>query len=168
MVILTLNCGSSSAKYQVYDWDNSDVLASGVVERVTQEGSAITHLVKGRDDFVKKSPCPTHREAVELIIGTITAPSTGVIKDMSVIKAVGHRLVHGGSKFIKSVIVTPEVIETFRELQDLAPLHNPANILGIEGAQKVLPNVPHCAIMDTAWHQTMPDTSYMYSLHYEW
>ena len=168
MVILTLNCGSSSAKYQVYDWDNSDVLASGVVERVTQEGSAITHLVKGRDDFVKQSPCPTHREAVELIIGTITAPSTGVIKDMSVIKAVGHRLVHGGSKFFKSVIVTPEVIETFRELQDLAPLHNPANILGIEGAQKVLPNVPHCAIMDTAWHQTMPDTAYMYALPYEW
>jgi acetate kinase len=168
MVILTLNCGSSSAKYQVYDWDNSDVLASGVVERVTQDGSVITHQAKGRDELKLQSPCPTHKEAVELIINTITAPSTGVIEDMSVIKAVGHRLVHGGSKFTKSVVVTPEVIKTFRELQDLAPLHNPANILGIEGAQKELPNVPHCAIMDTAWHQTMPDTSFMYALPYEW
>ncbi|GMO49712.1 MAG: acetate kinase [Treponemataceae bacterium] len=168
MVILTLNCGSSSAKYQVYDWDNKDVLASGVVERVTQEGSAITHIVKGRPDFVKQNPCPTHAEAVELIISVITGKDTGVIKDMSVIEAVGHRLVHGGNKFIKSVIITPEVIKTFRELQDLAPLHNPANILGIEGAQKVLPNVPHCAIMDTAWHQTMPAMSYMYALPYEW
>jgi acetate kinase len=168
MVILTLNCGSSSAKYQVYDWENKDVLASGVVERVTQDGSVITHQAKGKDEFVKKSPCPTHKEAVELIINTITGANTGVIKDMSVIKAVGHRLVHGGSKFTKSVVVTPEVIKTFRELQDLAPLHNPANILGIEGAQNVLPNVPHCAIMDTAWHQTMPPSSFMYALPREW
>ncbi|MDR1785482.1 MAG: acetate kinase [Spirochaetaceae bacterium] len=168
MVILTLNCGSSSAKYQVYDWDNKDVLASGQVERVTIEGSQITHQAKGRDEYVRQSPCPTHKEAVELIINTITAPDVGVIKDMSVIKAVGHRLVHGGSKFTKSVVITPEVLDAFRQLSDLAPLHNPANILGVEGAQKVLPGVPHCAIMDTAWHQTMPDTAYMYALPWEW
>ena len=168
MVILTLNCGSSSAKYQVYDWDNKDVLASGVVERVTQPGSVITHEAKGKDKYVKESPCPTHKEAIELIIATITDPSVGVITDMSVIKAVGHRVLHGGDKFTKSVIVTPEVIETFRSVQDLGPLHNPANIMGIEAAQKVLPNVPHCAVMDTAWHQTMPDTSFMYAVPKEW
>lgn len=168
MIILTLNCGSSSAKYQVYDWSEKDVLASGVVERVTQDGSVISHKAKGKDEFVKEQPCPTHKEAIELIIQTITDSATGVISDMSVIKAVGHRVVHGGDKFTKSVIVTPEVIQQFREIQDLAPLHNPANIMGIEAAQKVLPDVPHCAIMDTAWHQTMPDTSFMYAIPYEW
>lgn len=168
MVILTLNCGSSSAKYQVYDWDNKDVLASGVVERVTQPGAVITHEAKGKDKYVKESPCPTHKEAIELIIATITDPAVGVITDMSVIKAVGHRVLHGGDKFTKSVIVTPEVIETFRSVQDLGPLHNPANIMGIEAAQKVLPDVPHCAVMDTAWHQTMPETSYMYAVPREW
>lgn len=168
MIILTLNCGSSSAKYQVYDWSEKDVLASGVVERVTQDGSVISHKAKGKDEFVKEQPCPTHKEAIELIIQTITDATTGVISDMSVIKAVGHRVVHGGDKFTKSVIVTPDVIEQFREIQDLAPLHNPANIMGIEAAQKVLPDVPHCAIMDTAWHQTMPDTSFMYAIPHEW
>ena len=168
MVILTLNCGSSSAKYQVYDWEHKDVLASGVVERVGQEGSAITHSAKGRDEFTKESACPTHKEAIELIIATITDKDTGVISDMSVIKAVGHRVLHGGDKFTKSVIVTPEVLDTFRSVQDLGPLHNPANIMGIEAAQKVLPDVPHCAVIDTAWHQTMPDTSFMYAVPYEW
>ncbi|MBE6350122.1 MAG: acetate kinase [Spirochaetaceae bacterium] len=168
MVILTLNCGSSSAKYQVYDWENKDVLASGVVERVTQEGATIEHKAKGKDEYTKASPCPTHKEAIELIIDTITNPDVGVISDMSVIKAVGHRVLHGGDKFTKSVIVTPEVLEQFRSVQDLGPLHNPANIMGIEAAQKVLPDVPHCAVMDTAWHQTMPDTSFMYAIPYEW
>ena len=168
MVILTLNCGSSSAKYQVYDWENKDVLASGVVERVTQEGATIEHKAKGKDEYTKASPCPTHKEAIELIIDTITSPDVGVISDMSVIKAVGHRVLHGGDKFTKSVIVTPEVLEQFRSVQDLGPLHNPANIMGIEAAQKVLPDVPHCAVMDTAWHQTMPDTSFMYAIPYEW
>ena len=168
MVILTLNCGSSSAKYQVYDWDAKDVLASGVVERVTQEGSVISHEAKGKDKFVKESPCPTHKEAIELIISVITDANVGVISDMSVIKAVGHRVLHGGDKFTKSVIVTPEIIETFRSVQDLGPLHNPANIMGIEAAQKVLPDVPHCAVMDTAWHQTMPATSFMYAIPNEW
>jgi acetate kinase len=168
MVILTLNCGSSSAKYQVYDWDNKDVLASGVVERVTQEGGSITHNAKGKPEYKQNHECPNHTIAVELIIRTLTDPEVGVIKDMSVIKAVGHRVLHGGNKFTKSVIVTPEIIETFREVQDLGPLHNPANIMGIEAAQKVLPNVPHCAIMDTAWHQTMPDTSFMYAVPYDW
>ena len=116
MVILTLNCGSSSAKYQVYDWDNKDVLATGVVERVTQDGSVITHKPKGKDKFVLESPCPTHKEAIELILNAITDKEHGVISDMSVIGAVGHRVLHGGDKFTKSVKVTPEVLETFRSV----------------------------------------------------
>lgn len=168
MIILTLNCGSSSAKYQVYDWDAKDVLASGVVERVTQSGSVISHKAKGKEEYVKEQACPTHKEAIELIISTITDKDVGVISDMSVIKAVGHRVLHGGDKFTKSVVVTPKVLEQFRLVQDLGPLHNPANIMGIEAAQKVLPDVPHCAVMDTAWHQTMPDTSFMYAIPYEW
>ena len=167
MVILTLNCGSSSAKYQVYDWENKEVLANGVVERVGAEGSGITHKAKGKKTEVL-SPCPTHKEAIELIMKEITDPEVGVITDMSVIKAVGHRVLHGGDKFTKSVVITPDVLKTFREVQDLGPLHNPANIMGIEAAQKVLPNVPHCAIMDTAWHQTMPEHSFMYAIPREW
>ena len=167
MVILTLNCGSSSAKYQVYDWENKEVLANGVVERVGAEGSGITHKAKGKKTEVL-SPCPTHKEAIELIMKQITDPEVGVITDMDVIKAVGHRVLHGGDKFTKSVIITPEILETFREVQDLGPLHNPANIMGIEAAQKVLPNVPHCAIMDTAWHQTMPEHAFMYAIPREW
>jgi acetate kinase len=168
MVILTLNCGSSSVKYQVYDWDAKDILATGIVERVTIGGSSITHKAKGKADYVENHECPDHKVAVALIIKTLLDPEVGVIKDMSVIKAVGHRVLHGGSKFTKSVIVTDEVLDAFREVQDLGPLHNPANIMGIEAAKAVLPKVPHAAIMDTAWHQTMPPESYLYALPYEW
>lgn len=167
MVILTLNCGSSSAKYQVYDWDNKVVMANGVVERIGDTGSCITHKTHGKKiEF--ESPCPTHKEAIELILKEITDKDVGVIEDMSVIGAVGHRVLHGGDKFTKSVIVTPEVLETFRSVIDLGPLHMPANIMGIEAAQKVLPNVPHAAVMDTAWHQTMPESSFMYAIPREW
>lgn len=168
MVILTLNCGSSSAKYQVYDWDNKEVLAVGIVERVTQGGSFITHKAKGKDEYTLQHNCPNHTEAVNLIIKILTDPVHGVIHNMGMIKAVGHRVVHGGSKFTKSVIVTDEVMKAFHEVSDLAPLHNPANIMGIEAAKKVLPQVPHCAIMDTAWHQTMKEPSYLYAVPYEW
>ncbi len=168
MVILTLNCGSSSAKYQVYDWTAQDILAVGIVERVTQGGSFISHKAKGKDEYTLEQDCPNHTVAVDLIIKTLTDPIHGVIHDMGMIKAVGHRVVHGGSKFIKSVIVTDEVMRAFHEVSDLAPLHNPANIMGIEAAKQVLPDVPHCAVIDTAWHQTMPASSYMYALPYEW
>lgn len=167
MVILTLNCGSSSAKYQVYDWDNKVVMANGVVERIGDTGSCITHKAHGKKiEF--ESPCPTHKEAIELILKEITDKEVGVIEDMSVIGAVGHRVLHGGDKFTKSVLVTPEVLDTFRSVVDLGPLHMPANIMGIEAAQKVLPNVPHAAVMDTAWHQTMPESSFMYAIPREW
>jgi len=168
MVILTLNCGSSSAKYQVYNWETKDILAVGIVEKVTFPGSFINHHVKGRDEYTLQQDCPTHTNAVELIIKTLTSKDQGVISDMSVIKAVGHRVLHGGMKFTKSVIVDDAAMDAFNEVKDLGPLHNPANIMGIEAAKKVLPHVPHCAIMDTAWHQTMPPESYLYAVPKEW
>jgi acetate kinase len=168
MIILTLNCGSSSAKYQVFNWETKDILAVGIVEKVTIGGSFISHNAKGRDEVVFDHDCPTHTDAIELIIKTLTSKETGVIDDMSVIKAVGHRVLHGGMKFTKSVIVDDAAMAAFNEVKDLGPLHNPANIMGIEAAKKVLPNVPHCAIMDTAWHQTMPEKSFMYAVPKEW
>ncbi|MDR2759957.1 MAG: acetate kinase [Spirochaetaceae bacterium] len=168
MVILTLNCGSSSAKYQVYDWEAKDILAVGIVERVTLGDSFISHKAKGKEEYTVKHNCPTHTDAVDLIIKTLTDPEHGVITNMSVIKAVGHRVLHGGDKFIKSVIVDEAAMNAFNEVKDLGPLHNPANIMGIEAAKKVLPNVPHCAVMDTAWHQTMPPEAFLYAVPYEW
>jgi acetate kinase len=168
MVILTLNCGSSSAKYQVYDWDAKDILAVGIVEKVTLGGSFISHKAKGREELTFNHDCPTHTEAVDLIMKTLADKEYGVISDMSLIKAVGHRVLHGGDKFTKSVIVDDAAMAAFNEVKDLGPLHNPANIMGIEAAKKVLPQVPHCAIMDTAWHQTMPPESFLYAVPYEW
>jgi acetate kinase len=168
MVILSLNCGSSSAKYQVYDWDAKDILAVGVVEKVTIGGSFINHKVKGKEEITIEHDCPTHTDAVDLIIKTLTSKEHGVITDMGVIKAVGHRVLHGGDKFTTSVIVDDAAMAAFNEVRDLGPLHNPANIMGIEAAKKVLPNVPHCAIMDTAWHQTMPPESFLYAAPYGW
>ena len=168
MIILTLNCGSSSAKYQVFDWETKDVLAVGIVEKVTIGGAFIKHKAKGKEEVTINHECPTHTDAVDLIIKTLTSKDLGVITDMSVITAVGHRVVHGGNKFTKSVIVDDAAMEAFTAVQDMSPLHNPANIMGIEAAKKVLPNVPHCAIMDTAWHQTMPPSSYLYAVPTEW
>jgi len=168
MVILTLNCGSSSVKYQVYDWEKKDVLATGLVERVTIGGSSITQKAKGKADYVVEHECPTHTVAIELILNTLVNHDHGVIKDMSTIKAVGHRVVHGGDRFARSVLIDKTFLATCTELTDLAPLHNPANLMGIEAAQAVLPKVPHCAIMDTAWHQTMPDFAYSYAIPREW
>jgi acetate kinase len=168
LVILTLNCGSSSAKYQVYDWNKKEVLANGVVERVGQEGAFIEHNPQGGKTIKKQHPCPTHKEAIELIISSILDPDHGAISDMKEVGGVGHRVVQGGDRFNKSVIIDDEALQVFREVQDLAPLHNPANILGVEAAREVLPDVPHCAIMDTAWHQSMPEKAFIYALPYEW
>lgn len=168
MVILTLNCGSSSVKYQVYDWEEKDILATGIVERVTLGESSITHKARGKPDFVQSHECPTHTVAIELILKTLVDAEYGVISDMDSIKAVGHRMVHGGSRFARSSLINDEFLSAFRDLTDLAPLHNPANLMGVEAARAVLPGVPHCAIMDTAWHQTMPAESYRYALPNEW
>jgi acetate kinase len=168
LIILTLNCGSSSVKYQVYDWNGRVVLAKGMVERIGQEKSNLENFSKGKEPIEKECKCPSHSEAIKLIIDTIVDEKYGAIDSLDRIKAVGHRVVQGGDKFIKSTLITPEILETFRQVEALAPLHNPANILGIEAAQSVLPDVPHAAILDTAWHQTMPNTSFMYALPYDW
>lgn len=168
MDILTLNCGSSSVKYQLYKWEEKRILARGIVERVTIGGSFIVHEVMGNDKVKIERECPTHKEAIALIMETLVNEDHGVLKDVKEIKAVGHRVVHGGEKFNKSVLITEDVLKTFVELQDLAPLHNPPNILGIRAAKEVLPDVPHVAIMDTAWHQTMPAHAFIYALPYEW
>lgn len=167
MVILTLNCGSSSIKYQVYDWEGAAVLASGIVERIGIEGSRIEQEVRGEEVEVKR-PLSDHGEAMKLLMETILHPQYGAVERGGDIKAVGHRVVHGGERFAKSVIITDEAIAAFRALKDLAPLHTPANLIGIESARAVLPGVPHCAIMDTAWHQTMPKKAFLYALPYPW
>ena len=168
MVILTLNCGSSSAKYQVYDWDEKDVLAVGIVERVGQEYSTIEHKATGKDEYTDKFSCPTNKEAIELIIKLITDREHGVIGDVSEIGAVGHRVLHGGEIFKKSALVTDDVVAKLKTLIPLGPLHMPANIMGIEAARKVMPDVPHAIVMDTAFHQTMPPEAFMYAVPYEW
>jgi acetate kinase len=166
--ILTLNCGSSSLKYQLYDWERRDVLAKGIVERVTVGGSFIEHYARGKGKIKKDRDCPNHKVALQLIMETLTDPAVGAITDLEQIEAVGHRMVHGGERFAQSVVIDDKALATFKELSDLAPLHNPPNIMGVEAAREVLPDVPHCAVMDTAWHQTMPASSYIYALPYSW
>jgi len=168
MKILTLNCGSSSVKYQVFDWDRKKVLAKGIVERVTVGGSFIEHKVPGKGEFKREKDCPTHKEAIKLIVEILTDKDWGVIKDVNEIKGVGHRVVHGGEKFTHSVLITEEVLKTFEELSDLAPLHNPANVLGIKAAKEIFPNIPHVAVMDTAFHQTIPKHAFLYAVPYKW
>jgi acetate kinase len=168
MDILTLNCGSSSVKYQIYNWEKHEVIGKGIVERIHLEDSFIEHQTIGKEEYKKEYPCPSHKEAIELIIKTVVDPDIGAIENINEIKAVGHRVVHGGERFAKSVIIDDQVKQTIDSLKQLAPLHNPANLMGIEGAQEVLPDVPHCGILDTAWHQTMPEKAFLYALPYEW
>lgn len=168
MVILTLNCGSSSAKYQVYDWDEKDVLAVGVVERIGLEYSTVGHKVKGKDEYNERFLSPTHKEAIGKIINLITSPELGCIKSVKEIGAVGHRVLHGGELFKKSALVNDDVVSKLKAMIPLGPLHMPANIMGIEAARKVMPDVPHAIVIDTAWHQTMPPEAFMYAVPYEW
>ena len=168
MDILALNCGSSSVKYQLYDWSRREVIAKGMVERVTIGDSFIIHEVPGRETYREEYECPDHRVAIHLIIRTLTDKDHGVVASMDQISAVGHRVVHGGERFTCSVRIDEAVLDAIKEVQHLAPLHNPPNISGIEAAQSVLPDVPHIAIFDTAFHQTMPKPAYTYPVPYEW
>jgi acetate kinase len=168
MDILALNCGSSSVKYQLYDWEKKEVIAKGMVERVTIGDSFIIHEVPGRETYREEYECSDHRSAIHLIVKILTDKRYGVVQSMDQISAVGHRVVHGGEKFARSVIIDEHVINAIKEVQHLAPLHNPPNISGIEAALENLPNVPHVAIFDTAFHQTMPEHAYLYPLPYEW
>ena len=168
MDILTLNCGSSSVKYMLYRWDKKEIVSEGVVQRVGIPGSFIEHYAAGKGEFKVERECTVHTEAIQLIIDTLLDSEKGVISDLTSIKGVGHRMVHGGEVFAKSAIIDDEFIETFKKLSSLAPLHNPPNLMGVEAAKKLIPDAPHCAIMDTAWHQTMPEHVYMYALPYQW
>lgn len=168
MDILALNCGSSSVKYQLYDWDNKKVIAKGVVERIGIGDSFIVHEADGMDTHREEYECHDHSTAVSLIVRTLTSGDCKVLDSMDKISAVGHRVVHGGDKFASSVLLTDDVIKTIEDVQHLAPLHNPPNLAGIRAAQKVMPSIPHVAIFDTAFHQTMPEQAYMYPVPYEW
>jgi acetate kinase len=156
MLIMALNCGSSSVKYQLYNWEKKEVMAKGMVERVTIGNSFIEHEVPGSETFKDEHDCPTHKTAIDLIIRTITDSKYGVIKSVSEISAIGHRVVHGGEKFARSVVIDDKVLDVIKEVQHLAPLHNPPNIEGIQAAKTLLPEVTHVAVFDTAFHQTMP------------
>jgi len=168
MLILTLNCRRFSAQYQLFDWGRRVSLASGKVERVVVGDSFITHKVPGRDPQHRDRECADHTEALQLILDTLTDPKIGVLDHAGSIRAVGHRVVHGGEKFTHSVMIDPEVTEAIEEMAKLAPLHNTPNLAGIRGAQLLLPEIPQVAIFDTAFHQTMPEAAYIYPLPYEW
>jgi acetate kinase len=167
-IVLTLNCGSSSVKYQLYNWDMKTVLCKGAVERVIIGGSFIRHEVPGKKPVTKEEECADHKEAIQLIIKTILSGNNPVLKDLSNVQAVGHRVVHGGDKFTKSIRIDEKMLEVFEELKDLAPLHNPPNITGIKAARELMPDIPHIAVMDTAFLQTLPPSAYIYAVPYEW
>ncbi len=167
MKILVINCGSSSLKYQLIDMHNNDVLSSGVAERIGIENSFIKHATSSEKIRLEKD-LKDHKQAVETILDILTQGEGKVIQSLSEISAVGHRAVHGGEMYSKSTLIDEQVIKTLEDLCELAPLHNPANIIGIRACQSLIPNVPHVAVFDTAFHQTMPQSSYIYSIPLEY
>ena len=167
MKILVLNCGSSSLKYQLIDMTNEEVMAKGNFERIGHGNSFVTHKV-GEDKHVVEHNVKNHEEAIKFVLEQFTNEEYGVIKSLDEIDAVGHRLVHGGEKFSSSVIITDEVVKQVEECSSLAPLHNPAGILGIEACKRLMPNVPMVGVFDTAFHQTMPKVAYTYAIPYEY
>ena len=169
MKILVINAGSSSLKYQLIDMETEHVLAKGLCERIGLDGHLKhTPLVGGKPVFDEDLPMPTHSEAIAAVIDKLTSDEYGVVASMKEIDAVGHRVVHGGEKFAKSVVITDEVMQAIEECNPLAPLHNPANIIGIKACQELMPGVPMVAVFDTAFHQTMPPVAYTYALPYEY
>ena len=167
MKILVLNCGSSSLKYQLVDSETENVLAKGLCERIGIDG-VLKHEAEGKDKFVSNDPLPDHATAVKAVMDALVDADHGVIGSTLEIGAVGHRVVHGGEYFASSVLITEEVKDALRKCIDLAPLHNPANIIGIEACEKLMPGVPQVGVFDTAFHQTMPEKAYLYALPYEY
>ncbi len=167
MKILVINAGSSSLKYQFIDIETQAVLAKGLCERIGIEGSMLTQKVEGKDNLVREEHMNDHSDAIKMVIEALTGKEHNVISDMSQIDAVGHRVVHGGEVFSESVIIDEKVMDAIRDCIPLAPLHNPANIIGIEACQKAMPGTPQVAVFDTAFHQQMPAKAYMYALPYE-
>ncbi len=168
MKILVINCGSSSLKFQLIDSESEKVLAKGLCERIAIDGSMITYQPAGGEKEKTVTPMADHTEAIRLVLDALTNEKTGVVKDLSEIDAVGHRVVHGGERFSESVVVDDDVIKAIEDCSDLAPLHNPANLIGIHACRKLMPNVPMVVVFDTAFHQTMPQEAYLYGLPYEY
>ena len=167
MKILVLNCGSSSIKYALYNMDDRSVMASGGAERVGLDGAFVKVKLPNGEKREIKHDIPEHTEGVKFIFSLLTDPEIGAIKDLREIDAVGHRMVHGGEKFNKSVVINDEVLRVFKECIDLAPLHNPANLKGVEAVSELMPGLPQVGVFDTAFHQTMPKKAYMYAIPYE-
>ena len=166
MKILVINCGSSSLKYQLFDMDNESVLAKGLVERIGIDGSQIKHTKTGMDSVVTQTPIPDHKVAIRLVLDALTDKSHGVLASLDELSAVGHRVVHGGEDFASSVKLDDKVMEAVKRCVPLAPLHNPANIMGIEAVTAALPKVPQVGVFDTAFHQTMPPQAFIYGVPY--
>lgn len=168
MKVLVVNCGSSSLKYQVLEMDSSTLLAKGLVERIGIDGSVIKHEKIGMDKFVLEAPMSNHKDAIGHVLEALVDKDHGVLKSMDEIGAVGHRVVHAGEKYANSVLITEEVMKALEECSDLAPLHNPPNIMGIHACQELMPATPMVAVFDTAFHQTMPPEAYIYAIPYEY
>ena len=167
MKILVLNCGSSSIKYKLFEMDSKSVLAQGGIEKIGLKDSFLKFTMPNGEKVQLDREIPEHTAGIEFILATLTDKQYGCIQSLDEINAVGHRLVHGGEKFNKSVLITEEVIDKVKECSDIAPLHNPANLKGVAAVTKILPEVPQVGVFDTAFHQTMPDYAYMYALPYE-
>ena len=168
MKILVLNCGSSSIKYKLYDMDDNSVLAAGGAERVGLDGAFVKVTLPNGEKREIRHDIPEHTEGVKFIFGLLTDPEIGAIKDLSEIDAVGHRMVHGGEKFNRSVLLNEEVLRVFEECTELAPLHNPANMKGVRAVAELMPSLPQVGVFDTAFHQTMPDYAYLYAIPYSY
>ncbi len=168
MNILVINCGSSSLKFQLIDAETEKQIAKGLCERIGIEGSRLVYQPAGGEKEETVTPMPDHTKAIELVLNALMNEKTGVVKSLREIGAVGHRIVHGGEKFASSTVITDEVVEAIRACNDLAPLHNPANLIGIDACKKLMPDTPMVGVFDTAFHQTMPKEAYLYGLPYEY
>ena len=167
MKILVLNCGSSSIKYKLFDMDSKEVIAQGGIEKIGLKGSFLKLTLPNGEKKIIEKDIPEHTAGVELILKTLVDPQYGAIKSLNEINAVGHRMVHGGERFSKSVLLNKEVLEAFAACNDLAPLHNPANLKGVNAISAILPAIPQVGVFDTAFHQTMPDYAYLYAVPYD-
>lgn len=167
MNVLVINCGSSSLKYQLINSESEAVLAKGLCERIGIDGR-LTYQKAGCDKEITEAPMPTHKEAIQMVLDALVNEKTGAIASLADVNAVGHRVVHGGEKFASSVVINDEVLAAIEECNDLAPLHNPANLIGINACAELMPGVPMVAVFDTAFHQTMPEKAYLYGLPYEY
>ena len=167
MNVLVINCGSSSLKYQLINSESEEVLAKGLCERIGIDGRLV-YQKAGCDKEITEAPMPTHKEAIQMVLDALVNDKTGAIGSLTEVNAVGHRIVHGGESFASSAVITDEMLAAVAECNDLAPLHNPANLIGINACKELMPGVPMVAVFDTAFHQTMPAKAYLYGLPYEY